>query len=586
MYGAFIGDIVGSKYEFHNIKTKGFPLFSQGCDYTDDTIMTAAMARAILLSYREQGENNERGKGFQEILTAVMQDFGRRYPCPTGAYGAGFAQWLRQENPRPYGSYGNGSAMRVSPCGLAAVTIEEALALARASACVTHDHPEGIKGAEAVSAAVFLAKCGRSKAEIRQYISEHYYNLDFTLDSIRETYSFDGSCQGSVPQAVEAFLESENFEDAVRNAISIGGDCDTTGAIAGSIAWTYYAVRTGGYEGWICNKFDPSMLELKARAMTYLPEEFIEIAEEFYEICRKRAGTYDRVGGCTSLLNQDEIKKYWTDWAAPSTHCGDVSSDVITADTEAAVTGFCSKYVVLMEVLYRDKELNQWCRDYSAYRKNTVHCEVEKKIYNGFVEEAYALGIMPEVLAWKQKYAYSPELVLKGTKADLLYGICTEIRSDYGSNGSLIYRAIAEGNLYHLMNAWLCYGKERRYTLDYIMAQKNRPEERNPGACSSRYDKSIHRWCLQIQLDQKRLWFLSVYVTEDGDFDKYFLDKEAASDSHYEFLEEREIRKKLYVSGDENKYFHEILIRYVKEHGGEGLRSLIMPYVTAQFHYD
>lgn len=309
MYGAFIGDIVGSKYEFHNIKTKEFLLFSEGCDYTDDTIMTVAVAKAILLSRQERFEKSENGKGFREFLVETMQDLGRRYPCPTGAYGGMFAKWLRLEKPKPYGSFGNGSAMRVSPCGLVAVTMEEALALARASADVTHDHPEGIKGAEAVAAAIFLAKCGRSKEEIREYITEHYYNLDFTLDSIRETYDFDGSCQGSVPQAIVAFLESENFEDAIRNVISIGGDCDTTGAITGSIAWTWYAVQTGDYEGWVCDRFETSMLEIKAQAMEFLPEEFIEIADEFHEVCWRRAGTYHRVGGCTSILNRDESKK-------------------------------------------------------------------------------------------------------------------------------------------------------------------------------------------------------------------------------------------------------------------------------------
>ena len=314
MFGAFIGDIIGSKYEFNNIKTKEFPLFSKGCDYTDDTIMTVAVAKAIMLSRAEQYEKNENGKGFQEILVEIMQDYGRRYPDPTGAYGSGFAKWLRQSNPKPYGSYGNGSAMRVSPCGLAAVTMEEALALARASASVSHNHPEGIKGAEAVSAAIFLAKCGKSKEEIRQYISEHYYSLDFTLDSIRDSYQFDGSCQGSVPQAMVAFLESENFEDAIRNVISIGGDCDTTGAITGSIAWVYYAVQTGRYDGWVYNKFDHAMLEIKSHAVKYLPKEFVEIADKFHEVCWRRAGTYHRVGGCTSILNRNEIKAYWTDW--------------------------------------------------------------------------------------------------------------------------------------------------------------------------------------------------------------------------------------------------------------------------------
>lgn len=312
MYGAFIGDIVGSKYEFNNIKTKNFPLFSEGCDYTDDTIMTVAVAKAILLSRQERFEKgNDNGKSFQEILVDVMQDFGRRYPHPTGAYGGSFAVWLRQKDPKPYGSYGNGSAMCVSPCGLAGVSMEEALELARASASITHNHPEGVKGAEAVAVAVFLAKSGKSKDEIRKYISEHYYNLNFTLDSIRENYKFEGSCQKSVPQAIVAFLESESFEDAIRNVISIGGDCDTLGAIAGSIAWTYYAVQSGKYSGWVYSEFDASMLDIKEQACSYLPKEFIEIADEFHEMCWRRAGTYGRTGFCTSILTQKEYRTYF-----------------------------------------------------------------------------------------------------------------------------------------------------------------------------------------------------------------------------------------------------------------------------------
>lgn len=286
MYGAFIGDIVGSKYEFDNIKTKEFPLFSSGCDYTDDTIMTVAVAKAILRGY-----HGEKGKGFETLLIEEMQDFGRRYPNPTGAYGGSFSAWLHQEHPKPYGSYGNGSAMRVSPCGLVAVDLEEARALARASASVTHNHPEGIKGAEAVAAAVYLAKTGKTKEEIRQYISEHDYPLNFTLDSIRKTYSFDVSCQGSVPPAIVAFLESESFEDAIRNVVSIGGDCDTTGAITGSIAWAYYAMKSG----------QSSMLEIKAQAMAYLPKEFIEIADAFHKVCCQRAETYLRLGSCRPI---------------------------------------------------------------------------------------------------------------------------------------------------------------------------------------------------------------------------------------------------------------------------------------------
>lgn len=310
MYGAFIGDIVGSKYEFNNIKTKEFPLFSPGCDYTDDTIMTVAVAKAILLSRQEQYNKSGKGKGFQEFLVETMQDFGRRYPYPAGAYGGRFAQWLRQSNPKPYGSYGNGSAMRVSPCALAAVSLEEALALARASAAVTHDHPEGIKGAEAVCAAIFLARKGSSKDEIRQYITEHYYDLDFTLDSIRESYRFDETCQGSVPQAIVAFLESESFEDAIRNVISIGGDCDTTGAITGSIAWMFYV----GGDNWVSNELEEALQTIKDQAKAYLPQEFIDIEEEFHNACWRRAGVHFRVGYCTPILNDAETQKYRYDW--------------------------------------------------------------------------------------------------------------------------------------------------------------------------------------------------------------------------------------------------------------------------------
>ena len=309
MYGAFIGDIVGSKYEFHNIKTKDFPLFSKGCGYTDDTIMTAAVAKAILLSIEERSGADDSGKGFQKFLIEEMRDFGRRYPHPIGSYGGKFTRWLREKNPLPYKSYGNGSAMRVSPCGLIAVTLEEALALARASADITHNHPEGVKGAEAVAAAVFLAKNGRGKEEIGKYIAENYYDLNFTLDSIRKVYKFDVSCQGSVPQAIEAFLESEDYEDAVRNAVSIGGDCDTTGAIAGSIAWAYYTVKNSGCDGWEENRLDSSAQELKIKAMEYLPEEFIQIETEFREVCRRRSRAYKSSGSCAPVLTPDENRR-------------------------------------------------------------------------------------------------------------------------------------------------------------------------------------------------------------------------------------------------------------------------------------
>ena len=301
MYGAMIGDIVGSKYEFDNIKTKEFPLFSQGCDFTDDSVMTAAVAKAILLSREAQFRNEK--KDFETFVIQQMRDFGARYPYPQGAYGGRFVRWLRAEFPEPYSSFGNGSAMRVSPCGLIAVTLEEAQALARISAKVTHNHFEGIKGAEAVASAIFMAKTGCSKEEIRDYIRENYYELNQTVDEIRKTYHFDESCQGTVPQAITAFLESETFEDAIRNAISIGGDSDTVGAITGSIAWAYYWQQGTLYQ---IDRLPEDLQQIKDRATKYIPGEFEEIAEELRQVAGRRAGTYDRMGGCTSIMSPRE----------------------------------------------------------------------------------------------------------------------------------------------------------------------------------------------------------------------------------------------------------------------------------------
>ena len=601
MYGAFIGDIIGSKYEFHNIKTKDFPLFSIGCDYTDDTIMTVAVAKAIMRS--REAQFNKEAVTFREILVDTMKDFGRRYPHPTGAYGGKFAQWLRQENPQPYGSYGNGSAMRVSPCGLAAVTMEEALALARASASVSHNHPEGIKGAEAVAAAIYLAKCEKSKEEIKKYIAGNYYDLNFTLDSIREKYAFDGSCQGSVPQAIVAFLESESFEDAIRNVVSIGGDCDTTGAITGSIAWIYYAVQTGGYSGWVYDKFDSSMLEIKKQASAFLPSEFTKIADEFHEICWRRAGTFYRVGGCTPILSSYEEKNIRTE---QNNQQQKTTSSLFDAEIEKKVDSFCKKYIVLMELLYQDQELNHWCRNYSAYQNITTHIELKKMIYDGFVKEAY--DFMPKILSQKPYGSYSLEAALAGSRFDLAFGICLEIRGDYASNGSLIYSAIGRGNLYRLMAAFLVNERSflkddkrkeqnnatekkkvhggKAYSLEYIKSRENCVLENRPGGRSSSYDSALNKWRMRIQLDVNRIWFLSVFLKEDGAFEKYSLDKELADDSHYEFSDEKQIRQRLFSPGDENRYFAEVLIRYIAQYSGEKLLSVIKPYITAQYHYD
>ncbi len=303
MYGAIIGDIVGSKYEFHNIKTKDFPLFSKGCDYTDDTIMTVAVARALIKSLEEQAGTNGTGKTLHEFMIEEMQSLGRKYPYPTGAYGGNFARWLKSKYPQPYGSYGNGSAMRASACGLIAVTLEEAEKLACISAEVTHNHPDGIKGAQAAAGAVFLARCCKTKEEIHDYITKYYYPLDFTIDKIRPSFVFDVSCRGTVPPAIEAFLESTGFEDAIRNIISIGGDCDTTGAVTGAVAWAYYSNERHRLHP---DKITPDLLAIKDEAICYLPEEFIETCEQLREISAERVGKYHCSGGCTRIMTRAE----------------------------------------------------------------------------------------------------------------------------------------------------------------------------------------------------------------------------------------------------------------------------------------
>lgn len=270
MYGAIIGDIAGSIYEFSNIKTKNFPIFSAGKDFTDDSVMTWAVAMALAQWKKEGGD-------LHVHMVTNMRKMGNRFPFPLGAYGRGFKLWLNSHDPQPYNSCGNGSAMRVSPCGLIAHTLEEALELAKISSEVTHDHPEGIKGAQAVAAAVFLAKTRHSKHEIRDYIHENFYPMDRTCEEIRPTYRFDGTCQGTVPEAIIAFLESETYEDAIHNAISLGGDSDTLGAITGSIAWTFYRFCKDGLSA--------HMLQMQKQADEYLPDDIIRFIDEFDRLC-------------------------------------------------------------------------------------------------------------------------------------------------------------------------------------------------------------------------------------------------------------------------------------------------------------
>ena len=262
MLGAIIGDIVGSIYEFDNIKTKNFNLFTNEMFFTDDTVMTIAIADAII--------NGAKPENF--ILS--MKKWGCNYI--EKSYGASFINWLTSETSEPYNSWGNGSAMRVSPCGWIAklnIPFEEGLKLtedlAKKSAEVTHNHPEGIKGAQATASSIFFMRHGKSKNAIEEYknklkdyIQNKYkYDLNFTLNEIRPSYAFNESCQKTVPQAIVSFLESENFEDAIRNAISIGGDSDTIAAITGSIAEAAYGIPE----------------DIKEKAISYLDKKIKEL---------------------------------------------------------------------------------------------------------------------------------------------------------------------------------------------------------------------------------------------------------------------------------------------------------------------
>ena len=259
MTGAIIGDVVGSRFEFDNYKSKDFEMFHTECDFTDDSVMTIAIAKALT-----QHKSITDYDAFKTELVEVMHEVGRRYPqC---GYGGRFLLWMMENLTYPYNSYGNGSAMRVSPVGWFAKSLEECEELAKATAEVTHNHPEGIKGAVSVAGAIYLARTGHTMDEIKKYVSK-FYTIDFTLDEIREDYDFYGICQKSVPQAFEAFFESTSFEDAIRNAISIGGDSDTIAAITGSIAEAYYGVNE----------------EMKETALSYLDEYLLEIAENFVE---------------------------------------------------------------------------------------------------------------------------------------------------------------------------------------------------------------------------------------------------------------------------------------------------------------
>ena len=256
MIGAIIGDIVGSRFEFNNHRSKEFDLFGPGCFATDDSIMTLAVAEALL-----EADGDEEKLAL--IVAPAMQRIGR--PYPNCGYGGRFYVWMYSDDPQPYNSFGNGAAMRVSPVAWAAASLDEVKRLSHIVTAVSHDHPEGLKGAEATAVATYMARTGASKDDIRAAMERDYYSVIFTLDEVRPTYQFDETCQNTLPIALAAFYEATDFEDAIRNAISVGGDSDTIAAITGAIAGAYYGVPA----------------PLREKALTYLDLELLSICLKF-----------------------------------------------------------------------------------------------------------------------------------------------------------------------------------------------------------------------------------------------------------------------------------------------------------------
>ncbi len=260
MIGAVIGDIAGSRFEFDNYRAKDFEIFSPQSFITDDSIMTLAVAKALL----------ESGKDYSSLsrnAVKYMREIGCHYPdC---GYGSAFLSFIYCPDPEPYNSWGNGAAMRVSAVPYCASSLDETKILSRLVTEVSHNHSEGIKGAEATAVCIWMALNGKTKEEIRTYVNQNYYKLDFTIDSIRDTYTFNETCQGTVPEAIEAFLESQSFEDAIRTAVSVGGDSDTLAAITGGIAEAYYGVPL-------------TMRSIVKR--WYLDKRLLSILEEFEKV--------------------------------------------------------------------------------------------------------------------------------------------------------------------------------------------------------------------------------------------------------------------------------------------------------------
>ena len=284
MYGAILGDIIGSPFEFdRGDKTKDFKLFSRRSHFTDDSVMTLAVCEA-LLKVRQDATVKE----IEDAIISSMQSWGRRYPHE--GYGGYFRCWLTARHPEPYNSFGNGSAMRVSAAGWLYDSLEKTRVVAKATANVTHNHPEGIKGAEATASAIFMARNGSSKEEIKKYIeNEFHYDLNRTLDEIRPSFHMDETCQKTVPEAIIAFLEARDFEYAIRNAVSLGGDTDTLGAITGSIAEAYFGISE----------------TLISECRNRINKDMRDVVDAFYSLVRKDDSPN------TNQMIEKAIKQYY-----------------------------------------------------------------------------------------------------------------------------------------------------------------------------------------------------------------------------------------------------------------------------------
>ena len=284
MYGAILGDIIGSPFEFdRGDKTKDFKLFSRRSHFTDDSVMTLAVCEALLKVGQDATV-----KEIEDSVISSMQSWGRRYPHE--GYGGYFRRWLTARHPEPYNSFGNGSAMRVSAAGWLYDSLEKTRVVAKATANVTHNHPEGIKGAEATASAIFMARNGSSKEEIKKYIeNEFHYDLNRTLDEIRPSFHMDETCQKTVPEAIIAFLEARDFEDAIRNAVSLGGDTDTLGAITGSIAEAYFGISE----------------TLISECRNRINKDMRDVVDAFYSLVRKDDSPN------TNQMIEKAIKQYY-----------------------------------------------------------------------------------------------------------------------------------------------------------------------------------------------------------------------------------------------------------------------------------